>query len=111
FAGDLLRARRAGLGNVQDISGGEPVMVTTEEHAVSHGLDLLDPRRTLRQFETLLDRFNMGYALPMPSQPSSTVRTAVPKVVARSKNLRRCLLTTGGYECDGEPKNFFPQPY
>jgi hypothetical protein len=111
FAGDLLRARRAGVLNVQDVSGGEPVMVTTEEHAISHGLDLHEPHRTRRQFENILDYYNHSYTLPMPSQPSTTGTTTITKVVTRSEDLGQMLRMTGGYECTGEPKHFFPRPY
>jgi hypothetical protein len=110
FAGDLLRARRDGISAVQRISGGQPVMVVTEEHARSHGVDLRDLQRRPREFETMMEHHQRSYAISDPRAPSS-VSHAVPMLVTRSEELGRFLRMTGGYECNGDPKHFFPQPY
>jgi hypothetical protein len=124
FAGDLLRARHDGRLNVQDVPGGEPAMVATEEHAAAYGLDLDQPLHSWQQYETILDAHRRRYAVPAPALPPITVRPAHPltrvgghtvfataTIVTRSEEYGALLRMTGGYECDGEPKHFFPEPY
>ena len=114
FAGDLLRARRDGMVTVQDIPAGYPVMVATDEHVHIHGLNLLEPQRTGQGYEAMLDQHKVRFGVLMRDAPlglSSGGVTATRRVVTRFETLVATLSMTGGYECDGVPKHYFPEPY
>jgi hypothetical protein len=108
FAGDLLRARAAGVTMVQDVQGGRPVLVLDETHANTRGLDLRSPFNTGAEYQDMLNAGDHDYAVAAPSIRVMPPGTAV--VVTRSELFGVSLRMPGGYECNGKPQHSFPEP-
>lgn len=108
FAGDVLRARAAGVTIVQEVQGGRPVVVLDETHESTRGLDLQSPFNTGAQYQDFLSAGHHDYAVAAPSIRVMPPGTAT--VVTRSELFGLSLRMSGGYECNGKPQHFFPEP-
>jgi hypothetical protein len=107
FAGDLLRARALGIINVQSVQESKPVGALGAEEVVEHQIDFRKPFDFRRQIETVLASRNLDYALP---PPASADDPATVMILTRSETLALSLRMDGGYECDGRPRHYFPEP-
>jgi hypothetical protein len=103
YAGDLLRAREDGIAEVGQIDAGESVMIVEMPAVTTFSIDIVRPRRTEPQYEQMLDAHGMTYGLV-----GETSREVM--IVTRHEDETETLSGTGGYECTGTPKHFFPRP-
>jgi hypothetical protein len=114
FAGDLLRARAQGTINVQSVRVDRELTVIADEAAQERSLDLRNPFNSQEQYATYFNVLNTDYAVPA-SQTRGLGRSLGPGpgmavVITRSETLGAALRMAGGYECDGEPRHYFPEP-
>jgi hypothetical protein len=104
YAGDLLRARDAGVAQVGAIPTAESVAIMDSTLAERFGVDLVRPRLSPDSYERLLDDRQANYVL-IGEGPRDVM------LVTRHEGLEEMLALTGGYECTGNPRHYFPQPY
>jgi hypothetical protein len=105
FAGDLLRAREAGVAHVGGITQFEPVQIVNGALASRFDVDLVRPSASAQAYEKLLDDRQAKFAL-IGEGPRDVM------LVTRFEELERMLTLTGGYECTGNnPRHYFPAPY
>lgn len=103
YAGDLLRARAAHTPTVGDVPDARPVLVLNARLAQSFALDLVRPMATGLSYERMLGERGFTYALAGESDDAVMI-------VTLREDLAYALRGTGGYECDGQPTHYFPQP-
>jgi CBS domain-containing protein len=101
--GNLLYARARGLGTLADIDGGQPVILLQAHHIKEFQLDIINPGNTWQQYETFLRGVAHRYTLL-----NTTGNTAM--LVTASEKDALTLTLTGGYQCDGTPTHYFPEP-
>jgi CBS domain-containing protein len=104
FAGDLLRARASNVPVVGAIGGGEAVVLVDPLLAQSFQIDLVRPSRSPLAYEQMLDARGSSFGL-VGEGPADVM------LVTRHEGLGEMLTLTGGYECTGSPRHYFPQPY
>ena len=75
YAGPLIEARRENVPTVNQVPGGHTVLVVDDAIARSFGLDLVRPRFTWTQYETMLDRHGVQYALVGETSDAAMVVT------------------------------------
>jgi hypothetical protein len=102
-AGDMLRARQAGVPVVGEVTGGYPVLVVEPTLAESFHLDLVRPTLTWSQYEEVLDKHGTQFALVGESDDTAMV-------VTRHEEQTETLRGTGGYQCNGVSPHYFPEP-
>lgn len=102
-AGDLLYARDKGLATLGDVDDGQPVILLQEEHVKEFRLNTTNPKSTWHEYEAFLRDVAHRYTLL-----STTGNTAM--IVTASELDTLALTLTGGYQCDGTPTHYFPQP-
>jgi hypothetical protein len=102
-AGELLAAREAGKQFLSEVAGGESVYVIEPLEATNYKLDLVQPMRTPASYQNMLTASASEFALV-----GADYDTAM--IVTRSEEYERALRSTGGYECNGPTKHFFPRP-
>jgi hypothetical protein len=103
YVGALIEARRDGVRTVGQVPGGHTVQVVDKAIAQSFGLDLARPHGTWQQYETMLDRHSVEYALVETTRNACTV-------VTRHEELAYLLSTTATYWCNGPNWHTFPEP-
>lgn len=103
FAGDLLRARAAGVSVAGEVEGGRPIFLVDSSTATAFNADLIRPRRTWAAYEQMLDALDAHYGLV-----GETGNEAM--IVTRHEDETVALSTTGGFECTGRPTHYFPEP-
>jgi hypothetical protein len=104
----LLEAKRDQITLVSEITGGYSVHLLTPGDMQSFGLDLVRPMQTQLQYENF-------FASPIALKKDYALVGATPDtaiIVTRHETLKYMLAaTTGGFQCNGTPKNhFFPDP-
>jgi hypothetical protein len=102
-AGDLLYARDKGLAALGEVGGGHPVILLQKEHVKEFELNSVNPKSTWEEYETLLQNVGHRYTLLSATGNTATLVTA-------SELDALSLTLTGGYQCDGTPTHYFPQP-
>src|SRR6266511_1182960 len=102
-AGDLLAAREACKKFLSEVGGSELVYVVGPADATAHGLDLVRPLLTQAEYQNMFTRIACQLALVGADHDTAMI-------VTRSEDYERTLRGTGGYECNGMPKHFFPRP-
>ena len=103
FAGNLLRARAAKKKTVGDVEGGRRILIADAAIAMEFNVDAVRPHRTYQQVEEMLDVHGAQYAL------IGAASTEV-MLITRHEGLKEMLSMTGGFECDGTPTHYFPEP-
>jgi hypothetical protein len=103
YGGALLEARRDEVPTVGQVPGGHTVQVVDDAIARSFGLDLVRPNRTWQQYETMLDRHGVEYALV-------GVTSDAAMVVTMHEEQTDLLSTTATYRCNGPKWHGFPEP-
>lgn len=103
YAGDLLRARAHAATTIADVHQRRPVLLVDEVRARPFGVDIVRPRRTSLQFEKLFDFSNVQYGLVGEASDMCLI-------VTRHEGQTEALRLTGGYECNGTPTHYFPEP-
>lgn len=103
YAGDLMTARRDGVPTVGQVPGGHPVQVVDAVLAGSFGLDLVRPHRTWQQYELMLARHGVDYALVGEVGDAAMV-------VTMHEGQTQTLSTSAFYRCDGPNWHGFPEP-
>jgi hypothetical protein len=101
--GDILYARDRGLATLGDVDGGQPVIQLEAQHVKEFRLNTTSPKSTWQEYETFLRGVAHRYTLL-----STTGSTAM--LVTASELDTLALTLTGGYQCDGTPTHYFPQP-
>jgi hypothetical protein len=103
YAGALMEARRDQVPTVGQVPGGHAVQVVDDDIARSFGLDLVRPHRTWQQYEAMLDRHSVTYALV-----GETADAAM--VVTRHERETELLSSGARYRCNGPNWHGFPEP-
>lgn len=103
YAGDLLRARAKRTRTLGDMLDGEKVVLLDIPRARKYRLDIVRPHRTRRGYETMLASAQADYSLV-----GGTADAAM--IVTVSEDMTAGLSMTGGYECTGTPRHYFPRP-
>ncbi|MEO8076574.1 MAG: hypothetical protein ABI818_09620 [Acidobacteriota bacterium] len=103
FAGNLLRARAAGKTTVGEVEGGRRILIADAPIAREFHIDAVRPHRTYQQVEQMLDARGAQYAL-------IAAANAEVMIITRHEGLKEMLSATGGFECDGTPTHYFPEP-
>jgi hypothetical protein len=104
FAGDLLRARANKIQQCGEAEGGKRLVIVDPPLVQQFSLDLVRPRRSWAQYEQMLDSQQSSFALV--GEGNNEVL-----LVTRHEELEQMLTLTGGYECTGAPRHYFPEPY
>ena len=102
-AGNLLHARDRGLGTLGDVDGGQPVILLQAQHVREFRLDTTSPKNTWQEYQTFLRGASHRYTLLSATGSTAMLVTALEKDVL-------ALTLTGGYQCDGTPTHYFPEP-
>jgi hypothetical protein len=103
YAGDLLRARAAGVSTVGEVERRHRVLTLNAEWASTYALDLVTPRRTGQNYERFLATEGAEYALAGDSYDTVMI-------VTHHEGQTEALTMTGGYRCTGTPTHYFPEP-
>lgn len=103
YAGDLLYGRKSGVVTLGDVETGSAIVTLQDKDITKFKLDLDEPTRTWKQYESFLRSVDCGYTLLGTSGSSA-------RIVTVSEEYGTALRLTGGYECDGEPTHYFPLP-
>lgn len=103
YAGDLLRARARAASTIALVGERHPVLLVDEQRARPFGVDAIRPRRTPLQYEHLFDASKVQYGLVGEAAD-------VVLIVTRHEGQTQTLTSTGGYECNGSPTHYFPEP-
>lgn len=104
-AGKLLTARADGYQLLSQVAGGEEVYVMTSVDVSNYSVDLVQPLATPGQYQSMFNApaFAFDFALVGVDQD-------IAMIVTRSETKKEALQGSGGYECNGTPKHFFPEP-
>jgi hypothetical protein len=102
-AGDMLRARDAGIPVLAEVPGGYSVLTVDQPMADAFHLDLVRPALTWQQYETMLDEQGAQFALVGEAYDAAMV-------VTRHEEQQMTLSGTGGFQCSGSPRHYFPEP-
>ena len=102
YAGNLLRARAKHAVKMQQVEGGHPVVLPSDDHVQTFKLDLIRPNRTWQAYEQMLVNVKSSYAL--------TGQSADAVMIVTQHEGQTATLMTGGYECNGTPTHYFPEP-
>ena len=103
FLSDLARARADRRSMMEQVQRGYPVLLLDElDVATATTLDLVRPIRTGHEWEKVLARSGLSYALVGESEDMVMIVT--------EHEWQTEMLSTGGYECTGTPTHYFPEP-
>jgi hypothetical protein len=103
YAGDLLRAAAKRVRRLADVREGEHVVLLDIRRAQKFKLDIVRPLRTASAYETMFASAHADYALVGETWQSAMIVTS-------SEDKTADLSMTGGYECTGKPRHYFPRP-
>jgi hypothetical protein len=98
----LRRAEVSGIATLGEIAG-RSVLLLENAHAVSFGVDLIRPTATPNKYDEFFQQTLSDFAIS-----GLTLDTAF--VVSRHERDAAALLVTGGYQCNGSPRHYFPMP-
>jgi len=103
YAGDLLRARDAGIEHVAGVDGGHPVLLTEQGPSLVRNL-VGTPQG--ERLESLMDSQGREYAVVAGSLGDGEM----VEVVTRHERQTQTLMAGGGYQCSRTPPHYFPEP-
>jgi hypothetical protein len=103
YVGDLMIARRDDVPTVGQVPGGHTIQVVDDAIARSFGLDLVRPHRTWQQYEIMLDRHGVEYALVGETSDAAMV-------VTKHEGQTDVLSSGARYRCNGPNWHGFPEP-
>jgi hypothetical protein len=103
YVGSLMEARRAEVPTVGQVPGGHAVQLVDDKLGRDFGLDLVRPGYTWAQYETMLDRHGVQYALVGETSDAAMV-------VTRHEEQTETLSAAAFYQCDGPNWHGFPEP-
>lgn len=103
YAGDLLRGKAEHVGTLGSVTGTRPVLVLDAALSESYGLDLVRPDTTRISYETMLIARGFEYALAGEAGDTAMI-------VTLHEEQGETLRSTGGYQCGGHPRHYFPEP-